>query len=136
MHSTMHNSTMTIWQYVCATGAILAAEIPHGDMGDWMQMIERLGLAVALVVFFVITGWKREQRMAKRLDWLEKENDKLATRTATLTEQVNQSVTRTNQIIDEALKTLNGRMCWACESREEFDAIRARVKTSRPGAAE
>jgi len=133
MHYTMNSTTMIVWQAICATGAILAAEIPHGDFGDWVQMVERLGLAVALVVFFVFTGWKREQRMAVRLDKLERDNDKLSTRTATLAEQITQTQTRTNQIIDEALKTLNGRMCWACGTREEFEQMRELVSKTRKG---
>jgi len=133
MHYTMHNTALMICQSVFAAGAILAAEIPHGDFGDWVQMVERLGLAVALVVFFVFTGWKREQRMAVRLDKLERDNDKLSTRTATLAEQITQTQTRTNQIIDEALKTLNGRMCWACGTREEFEQMRELVSKTRKG---
>ncbi len=131
MHHTMTNTALMICQSVFATGAILAAEISHGDIGDWMQMIERLGLAVALVVFFVITGWKREQRMAKRLDWLEKENDKLAMKTATLAEQVNQSLIRTNAFADEALKILNGRTCWAFSTRDEFEDMREMLKDKK-----
>ena len=131
MHATMHSAMLNIGQALFATGAILAAELPHGDLGDWMQMVERLGLAVALVVFFVMTGWKREQRMASRLDKLERDNDKLATRTATLAEQVTQTQAHTNRIIDEALKTLDGRMCWACTSREEFEKMREVVANMR-----
>jgi len=126
---------LTVWQAVFAAGAILAAEIPHNDITDWVQMVERLGLAVALVVFFVLTGWKREQRMARRLDWLEKENDKLSMKTATLAEQVNQALIRTNAFADEALKILNGRTCWAFSTRDEFETMREMLKV-KPKARE
>lgn len=119
----MHNSLSHIWQALAATCAIFAAEIPHNDMQYWVQMVERLGLAVALVIFFVVTGWKREQRMAKRLDWLEKENDKLSTRTALLAEQVNQALRESVRSITDAHDTLEGRMCWACRTREEFERM-------------
>ena len=130
MHSHMHFSMSYVWQAIAATGAILAAEIPHGtDAWDWIQMVERLGLAVVLVIFFVITGWKREQRMAKRLDWLEKENDKLSMRTATLTEQVNQALLESVRVVTEAHGTLAGRMCWACRSRDEFEKMQELART-------
>lgn len=128
MHGNMQYTLSHIWQALAATGAILAAEIPHGDMNDWVQMVERLGLAVALVIFFVVTGWKREQRMAKRLDWLEKENDKLSVKTATLAEQVNQAMLESVRAVTEAHSTLNGRMCWACKTREEFEAMQEAVR--------
>jgi hypothetical protein len=129
----MHFSVSHWMQGVAATGAILAAEIPHSvEMTDWIQMVERLGLAVALVIFFVVTGWKREQRMARRLDWLEKENDKLSTRTATLAEQVNQSLLNSTKLVGEALHVLDGRMCWACQTREEFDEMKRQLGKKAP----
>jgi hypothetical protein len=133
MNQTMHFSVSHWMQGVAATGAILAAEIPHSvELTDWVQMVERLGLAVALVIFFVVTGWKREQRMAKRLDWLEKENDKLSTRTAILAEQVNQSLLQSTKLVGDALGVLEGRMCWACRTREEFEAMQRQIEKKAP----
>jgi hypothetical protein len=106
---------------MAAAGAIMAVDsLP--DLGsDAVSAVERLGLAIALVVFFVVTGWKREQRMAKRLDWLEKENDKLSNKLATLGEQVNQTLLHNQRFMQEHLSILNSRTCYAFANREEFE---------------
>jgi uncharacterized protein YacL len=128
----MYYTMSHLLQAFAATGAIIAAEIPHGvDTTDWIQMVERLGLAVALVIFFVVTGWKREQRMAKRLDWLEKENDKLSMRTITLGEQVNQALLVSSTVVSDTLRVLEGRMCWAFKSREEFEAVQKSIQEKK-----
>jgi hypothetical protein len=127
MHSNMF---VHIVQSVVAAGAIIAAEIPY-NVSDWVNMVERLGLAIALVVFFVATGWQREKRMAKRLDWLERENDKLSTRTAVLAEQVHTSLIQTTSTVTETLKILDGRMCWACQNREEFEELQKIIKEKK-----
>lgn len=125
-----HNLLMHLFQAVTATGAIFASEAAFFDNG-WTASVEKLGLAVALVVFFVFTGWKREQRMAKRIDWLERENDKLSIRVATLTEQVNQAVLKTATLLADSMRTLEGRMCWACQTREDFDAMQQLIAERR-----
>ncbi len=117
----MGNASMHILQAIFAAGAVVAAEISSFD--GWTVAIERLGLAIVLVVFFVVTGWKREQRMAKRLDWLEEENDKLSEATAKIAERINASVVESNKVISKALDTLSGRMCWACSTREQFEKL-------------
>ena len=111
-----------LFQGVFATGAILVAESTFST-SDWISMIERLGLAVALVVFFVVTGWAREKRMAKRIDRLEKENEKMGKTTATLAADVNATLTGVLSFQAESLRILDGRMCWACKTREEFEAL-------------
>ena len=121
MHDQM-NLLTHLFQGIFATGAILAAESTFST-ADWISMVERLGLAVALVIFFVVTGWAREKRMANRLDWLERENDKLSTRTATLAEQVNATMSSALSFQSESLRILDGRMCWACKTRDEFEAL-------------
>jgi len=117
-------------QAVVATSAILAAELVHVDAPDYFTLIERLGLAVALVLFFVWTGWKREQRMGTRIDKLEKDNTKLADRTATLAEQVNSVLKQDNVVIADAIKVLASRPCWAFASREEFEEMQRRIRES------
>ena len=119
--------------------AIAAATGPHdAPSGDWVTMVERLGLAVALVIFFVTTGWIREKRMAKRLDTLEDANSKLeianaglTERLAALTDRVTAALSRENTLVDDALKVLDGRTCFAFKNREEFDAFRDALREWR-----
>lgn len=126
------NFVTHLFQGVVATSAILAAESTFST-ADWISMVERLGLAVALVIFFVVTGWAREKRMANRLDWLERENDKLSTRTATLAEQVNTAMTSAISFQNESLRILDGRMCWACKTRDEFEALQEIISERKQG---
>jgi hypothetical protein len=109
-----------------------------GQPGDWVTMVERLGLAVALVLFFVWTGWIREKRMARRLDHLEDANSKLEIANATLTEKlaaltdkVTVALTRENTLVDDALKVLDGRTCFAFKNRDEFDAFKDALREWR-----
>jgi hypothetical protein len=125
-----HNLLLHVLQAFTATGAIFASEAAVFSEG-WTASIEKIGLAVVLVVFFVITGWKREQRMAKRIDWLEKENDKLSIRVATLTEQVNQAVLKTATLLADSMRTLEGRMCWACQTRDDFETMQQIIAERR-----
>lgn len=118
--------------------AIAAAAGPPSAANDWVTMVERLGLAVALVIFFVTTGWIREKRMARRLDHLEDANSKLEIANATLTEKlasltdkVTTALSRENTLVDDALKVLDGRTCFAFKSRDEFDAFKDALKEWR-----
>ncbi len=122
MHGHM-NTIAHVFQGVTATGAIIAAEATMSS-ADWITMVERLGLAVALVVFFVVTGWAREKRMAARIDKLEKENEKNAKTTAALTVNVNKALSDSTKAVSDALKVLDSRMCWACKSWEEFQELK------------
>lgn len=130
--NTMHHTIfLPLIQAIAATGAIIASESAVFADEGWIMSLEKLGLAVVLVLFFVATGWKREQRMAKRIDWLERENDKLSIRVATLTEQVNQAVLKTATLLSDSMRTLEGRMCWACQTREDFEAMQALISERR-----
>lgn len=120
---------------IAAVGAILAAETVNFAHNDWVLMIERLGLAVALVLFFVWTGWMREQRMARRMDYLEKENAKLATKVASLTEQVNAALSTESEVLTKAMDTLASRTCYAFRSREDFDRIMEFLRSNEKGSA-
>lgn len=124
----MHYSIMThIGQALAAVGAILASEAAVLGNDGWIASVEKLGLAVVLVVFFVATGWMREQRMAKRIDWLEKENDKMGQKVAMLTEQVNKTMSSVITKVTGAIEKLDHRTCFAFETREEFDRARAAI---------
>lgn len=128
----MHYSIMThIGQALAAVGAILASEAAVLGNDGWIASVEKLGLAVVLVVFFVATGWMREQRMAKRIDWLEKENDKLGMKVAGLTEHVNKTMSSVITKVTTAIDTLNSRTCYAFEDRESFEAAKAVVERRR-----
>ena len=122
-----HSMISHLFQASIATGAIFAVEAIHDFPTDWIQMVERLGLAIALVLFFVWTGWKREQRMGLRIDKLERDNYKLAERTSALTEQVSIALQRETSVVAEALKVLSSRTCWAFQSREEFDEMKRQL---------
>jgi len=107
-------------QGILGAGAFLAAQAATADGVDWMSAIERLGLAIALVAFFVWTGWQREQRMGKRIDYLKKQASNLGNKLAALTELVTEALKRDTSVIAEAIDTLHGRTCVACGSHEEF----------------
>lgn len=63
---------------------------------DWQTFLERFGLPVALVVFFVITGWKREQRVNVRLD----KQDEYITNTLTkMVGTMHQALTENTQVM-------------------------------------
>ena len=118
----MNSPTLHAIQWAAASVAVFIAQtVPDIASGDWFVTVERLGLAVALVVFFVWTGWQREARMAKRIDTLEKDNKTLATKTAQLAEQVSQSMNAETSTIARAIEILALRPCYAC-SREMFEA--------------
>lgn len=121
----------TLRSLIGAAAIAAAANDIDAPMNDWATMVERLGLAVALVLFFVWTGWIREKRMARRLDHLEDANSKLEIANATLTEKlaaltekVTVALSRENTLVDDALKVLDGRTCFAFKSRDEFDAFK------------
>lgn len=106
----------------------MAATEPIPNMVD---MVERLGLAIGLVIFFTVTGWYRENRMAKRLDALEEdnrrlgiENAKLSEKIVTLTDQVTEALQRDTQVITDAIKVLGLRTCWAFNSRDDFETFK------------
>jgi hypothetical protein len=118
--------------------AIAAAAGPNAPASDWATLVERLGLAVALVIFFVTTGWIREKRMAKRLDHLEDAklqleiaNATLTEKLAALTDKVTTALSRENTLVDDALKVLDGRTCFAFKSRDEFDAFKDALREWR-----
>ena len=113
-----------------ATGAILATEsLPNPSVG-WPELIERLGLAVALVIFFVVTGWRRERRMSERISRLERDLAKLAGDNAKLTQQVIASLERENQVTADAMRVLDSRTCFAFSTREEFEQAKRMIGTN------
>jgi hypothetical protein len=108
-------------QAISVLGALFfAQEVPDVLGTDWVAAVERLGLAAVFVVFFIITSWLRENRMAKRLDKLEQQNSKMGSRLAELTEKVTEAMKRDTDIIRDALDTLKIRPCLAFSSAEEF----------------
>lgn len=109
-------------QGVLGAGAFLAAQAATADGVDWVSAIERLGLAIALVAFFVWTGWQREQRMGKRIDYLEKQASSLGNKLAALTELVTEALKRDTTVIADAIATLHGRPCMAFKNHDEFAA--------------
>lgn len=120
----MSSPAYHVVQAITATSAFLMAEAATAPELDWLAMVERLGLAVALVLFFVWTGWQREQRMAKRIDQLEKQALTLSTKLAALTEQFNETMRRDIDLVAEAVKTLESRPCVAFDDHETFDKWR------------
>lgn len=126
---------------VAVVGILLTADpatVLRGNASDWIAMIERLGLAVALVIFFVYTGWLREKRMAARLDKLEnanneleRENTRFAERLSAVSEQVTAALQKDATIISEAMATLAERTCFAFKNREEFDAFKDALREWR-----
>ena len=99
---------------VIATGAILAAETASVvTSDDIISMLERLGLAVALVVFFVYTGWRREQRMGARIDKLE----------AKLAAQSTEALRVDAVNLAAALEILSKRTCYAFPNREAYERM-------------
>lgn len=118
-------------QAIIAGGAFLTAQTVTEPDLDWLQVVERLGLAVALVVFFVWTSWQREQRMGKRIDWLEKQGNTFSSKLAALTELVTEALRRDTDIVEEAVQTLESRPCIAFENQEQFAAWLKQHKEQR-----
>jgi uncharacterized protein YoxC len=87
---------------------------------DWITAIERFGLAITLVIFFVVTSWLRERRMAKRIDQLEKQVVSISNKLAAQTENTTALIKKENELMQEAIRTLSLRPCFAFESHEEF----------------
>lgn len=114
-----------------ATGAILATESLPTTSADWTDIVERLGLAIALVVFFVVTGWRREARMSERITRLEKDLSKLAGENAKLTQQVISGLERENNMMSEAMRVLDSRTCFAFDSRDQFEAAKAAIGSEK-----
>lgn len=106
---------------MAATGAIMLTDALPDFGSDAVGAVERLGLAIALVLFFVYTGWKREQRMGARIDTLERQVATLAKSNASIAEQSAQALREETRMVADAIKTLAGRTCFAFESREEFE---------------
>ncbi len=106
---------------VASTAVFIAQTMPDVASGDWIVVVERLGLSIALVLFFVYTGYQREARMAKRIDALERYNNNMASKLATLEEQGNTAMHRVSETLASALQVLSARPCYACQ-RDEFDA--------------
>lgn len=117
----MNHPILNLTQAISGGLVFLAAQAITLD-ADWMTVIERLGLAVALVAYFVWTGWQREQRMAKRIDQLEKQLNTTTSRLAALTELVTETIKRDTEVVSDAMKALHDRPCVAFDSAEEFDA--------------
>lgn len=122
---------LCIVQALCATGALLSMEaVP--DFQDWTTTIERLGLAVALVIFFVSTNWysswQREKRMGKRIDYLEKQVASLSGRLAAVNEQVTETIRRDSEMVVKVMETLANRTCWAFENHEDYVTFKEWLK--------
>jgi len=115
----MSNPILHIAQATFAAAAILIGESVTNL--DWTSTIERLGLAVVLVMFFIVTSWMREKRMAKRIDTLEKQVVSISSKLATQTETTTAMVKRENEALQKAIDTLSKRPCFAFANREEFD---------------
>lgn len=115
---------------IAAAGAVLATESLPATSADWTEMIERIGLAVALVVFFVVTGWRRESRMSDRITRLERELSKLAADNSKLTQQVIVGLERENSIMADAMHVLGCRPCFAFETREQFEDLKRTIQES------
>lgn len=124
-HGTRMTSIMMISQAVAATATLLVIQgIPlSAEVADatWAGAIERLGLAIVLVVFFVWTGWEREKRMGKRIDQLEKQATAMATKLATLGALITETTQRDMSIIEEVMTTLKSRPCMAFDSIDSFE---------------
>lgn len=117
----MTGATGHIIRSIAAAGAVFAADGALPTSGEnLVDTVERLGLAIALVVFFVATGWAREKRMSKRISKLEADMAKLVPETAKLTAQVVGALTK----VADAIHVLESRTCYAFRTREEFDAAR------------
>ena len=123
-NGTMSSPVGHLFQALFAVGALLLAQTAVSTDIDWMGAIERLGLAVVLVVFFVYTSWQREQRMGKRIDQLERQAVSQNSKLAALTELVTEALKRDTEIVDDALKTLESRPCYAV-TREQFEKWKA-----------
>jgi hypothetical protein len=118
----MSNPLTHMFQAAAAASAILVGgTITDTDL-DWASAIERLGIAVVLLVFFVGTSWIREKRMAKRIDQLEKQVVSVSNKLAALTENTTQLIKEENALMQQAIQSLSTRPCFAFENREEFDA--------------
>jgi hypothetical protein len=116
----MSNLIMHTFQAIVAAGTVLLVQAVPENTSDWISMIERLGLAVALVIFFVWTGWKREARMAARIDYLEKEVTKTNAKLATLSALITETMDRDRETLSEMIETLKGRPCVAFKNTESF----------------
>ena len=101
-------------------GAILLAEAVTPSV-DMFAAIERIGLAAALVAFFVWTGWQRESRMAVRMDLLEKENKELVHKHDALTDKIAGAIADDAITLGKALEVLSNRTCMAFPSQDAFE---------------
>lgn len=116
----LHHPIGHLVQAISAGAALLVAQsVP--DAISWTQTVERLGLAVALVLFFVYTGWQREKRMGKRIDYLEKQMAQQGSRLAGMAETWNETIRSNADVLRKAIEVLEGRTCVAFANHEEFE---------------
>lgn len=74
-----------------------------GSNVDWVSILQTFGLPVALVVFFVIQGAKREERLNSRMEAMEQYiRDKMTE----LVEDTNQALTRNTEVMSRLERLL------------------------------
>ena len=118
----MFNTTysMMVYHITQVMVASIAILLAAGESTDWLSILERLGLAAALVVFFVWASWQRERRMGKRIDYLEKQTIVISGKLAALGMLVTESMNKQGTIVDNFTKMLSSRPCVAFDSIEKF----------------
>lgn len=122
--------TMIFFQAIVAASALLLSQtIP--SQTEWMAVVERLGLAIALVAFFVWTGWEREKRMGKRIDYLEKQLTALSGKLVSLGDRVVEITQRDLGIVEKVVQSIESRPCMAFETIEEYYRWRDETRKDR-----
>jgi len=106
-------------QAVSGAGVYLIAQ--EGLPNNWIALIERLGLAIVLVGFFVWTGWQREKRMGKRIDYLEKQNVAVIGKLAGLTGLVTETIRLNTETVSGMTRLIESRPCVAFQTYDEFN---------------
>lgn len=104
-----------------AISVLPAADAMPVHVIDWATAIERLVLVGLLILVFVWTAWRREQRMSHRIGDLEGHLESLIEKLAILTETVTVALARNNEILAAATKSLETRTCLAFANRDEFE---------------
>lgn len=88
---------------------------------DWVTVIERSVVITILVLLFAISAWAREMRMSRRIDLLEEHAEQTTGRLAALGETATQAMERQTKILESLVTAFEGRVCIACENREEWE---------------
>ncbi|HBR19459.1 MAG: hypothetical protein A2Y13_04345 [Planctomycetes bacterium GWC2_45_44] len=89
------------------------------------NMIEKFGVPVALVLFFVWQGWKREQRMSKAIEENQKTLSTLESDfrcvLVDLCKGSTEAITKNSNLLEELIGLLKSIPCFPCKQVNKKD---------------